>query len=200
MALGDRTAENFSGANRTMWVEPAPKNSRLARASNARWGGKGEKNAHLAKPCRPPGRFDAGEAREFRRMCVKRGRETGTPSLSPQGNGHSQLPQSVGTVEKPGLEAQHSSRELPLMERGVPCGACDLEQSWVSPFAPRNVRISRYARRFQGRSWQTNNGQNGNGRSRNSEPQKRERPRSEVLLLPRMRLVRLMTARQCGGR
>ena len=43
IALGNRTDENFSGANRNISVESAPKNSRLARVSNARWGGKGGK-------------------------------------------------------------------------------------------------------------------------------------------------------------
>ena len=69
--------------------------------------------------------------------------ETGTPSLSPPGNGHSQLPQSVGTVEKLGLEAQHSSRP-PLMEHRMPCGSCDLEQSWVSPFGPPRLALSAF--------------------------------------------------------
>ena len=35
------------------------------------------------------------------------------------------------------MGAQHSSDEVPLMDRSVPCEACDLEQSWVSPFALR---------------------------------------------------------------
>ncbi len=34
------------------------------------------------------------------------------------------------------MGAQHSSDEFPLMAHFVPCEACDLEQSWVSPFAP----------------------------------------------------------------
>ncbi len=34
------------------------------------------------------------------------------------------------------MEAQHSFRATTLMGGKVPCEVCDLEQRWVSPFAP----------------------------------------------------------------
>jgi len=40
-------------------------------------------------------------------------------------------------VEKHRIEIKHSPEEHPLIDARDPCEACDLKQSWVSPFGPR---------------------------------------------------------------